>query len=299
MHELLTKAEDFEFDTQRFNIDTRFLEYEFSRSLKNYNNITKRLKTLNLPNPNTFKYSKLSLPELKELISTILNKVFSSSYDQEIEQYHSILKLHNISNPFDAALETTYNGDIVSIHISRELSSIEVVATAHEYIHALLAKHSTYRYNDVLTNIHYKELLSLLIEYISVYELSQLLKNEQLPEKHNIIRLHTDKEHAITNEENKKLLYSLRKPKEPISKSLQSCLDYIDHTDFGYIVSDIYATRLFEIYQDDPKTLLSIYKSILDGEKSINDLLKYYGISLRDNNTTQSFYKRLDNIPKL
>ncbi len=300
--QLLLTAEQFEEDVKKFGYDTRFLELEFSRGTKNYNNILKRLKTLKLPNPSTFKYSTLTLEEFKEYLSTILNKIFSDAYAKEISHYNSILSLHNISNPFDAALETTLTGDTFSIqkiHISKDLASIELVATAHEYIHGLLSKYNGFQYNSILSNIHYKELLSLLIEYISVYELSELIKGEQLIEKQNIIRLSTDREHIIAGESNRALLSAAKAQKSPLQIPIQKCLNYAEHSDFGYLVSDVYATRLFELYQDDPKTLLTIYKSILDGQKSINDLLNFYGVSLRDNATTMAFYKRMDNVPKI
>lgn len=301
--EAIDTAEKFEIDQKKFGYDISYPEFNFSRGRKNYNTIINRLKNLDLPNPATFKYSHLSLEELTTYLSTILNKIFDNQYAEQIEEYNGIIELHPISNPFDAALQTTIEWgtpQIKKIHISKELASIQVVATAHEYIHALLAKYSTFLYNQVLSNYHYNELLSLLIEYITVYELSNLFKGERLEDKHNIIRLHTDRSHILASEENKAFEPIVKARNYPVPYQLyKKCLDHAEHIDFGYITSDVYATRLFELYKDDPKTLLSIYKAIIDGEKSINDLLKYYGIALNDKNTVNSFYKRLDNVPKL
>lgn len=303
LREAIDTAEKFEIDLKEYKYDITYPEFNFSRGVKNYNNIIKRLKNIQLPNPASFQYSNLSLEELITYLSTILNKIFDNDYKKEIEEYNKLIELNPISNPFDAALETTINWgevEIKKIHISDKLASIQVVATAHEYIHALLAKYSTFLYNQILSNYHYQELLSLLIEYISAYELSELIKGEQLVEKQNIIRLYTDKEHILASEENKILEPIIKQRNYPIPYQIyKKCLDYAEHTDFGYITSDIYATRLFELYQDDPRTLLTLYKAIIDGQKSINDLLKYYGISLRDTNTVMAFYKRMDNIPKL
>lgn len=303
MEEIIKQVSDFEYDCNRYGYNTYYSEFEFSRGLRNYTNITRRLKGLNLPNPNTFLYTKLTIEELKEYLKNILNKIFDSQYAEEIETYNHLITLEPIADPFDATLETDIIEDhpvIKKFHISDQLASIEIVATAHEYIHALLAKYSTYQFNKVLSNIHYKELLSLLIEYISTYELSEWLKKDDLSEKQDIIRLHTDQQHVLSQEENKAFLASLRK--ESISpiviRNVQKCVAYAEHNAFGYITSDIYATRLFEYYKEDPKTLLSFYKAIIDGQKSINDLLKFYGISLRDNNTMNAFTKRLENRNK-
>lgn len=305
LEEMLKQSKDFEYDASRYNFDLTYPEFNFSRGQKNYTNIIKRLKSLNLPDPSTFKYTSLTLEELKQYLTTILNKIFDSSYSKQIEEYNSLLKLSSTPNPFDATLETSIGATydlptIEHIHISEQLSSIEVVATSHEYIHALLSDYSTYNFNRIMSNYHYKELLSILIEYISVYELSKLLKEENLPEKHNIIRLHTNQEHIIAEEKNKAMLPTIERQASPIIvQAYKKCLNHSAHNSFGYIASDIYATRLFELFQDDPKTLLNIFKSIINGEKSINDLLNYYGISLRDKATINTYYKRLDNVPKL
>lgn len=301
--EMIEPAILFEKDQKEYGYDISYPEFNFSRGIKNYNTIIKRLKNLDLPDPSTFIYSNITLEELTTYLNTILNKIFDNQYADQLKEYNGILELAPIENPFAATLETSINGGtpkIEKIHISKELSSIQVVSTAHEYIHALLTKYNTYLYNQVLSNYHYKELLSILIEYITVYELSNLFKNERLEEKHNIIRLQDDQEHVLASEENKTLEPIIKAKNYPIPYSMyKKILDYANHSGFGYITSDIYATRLFELYKDDSKTLLSIYKSIIDGTKSIDDLLNYYGISLRDKETVNIYYKRLDNIPKL
>lgn len=303
LEEMIRQSKDFEYDTLHYNFNSTYPEFKFSRGIKNYNTIIKRLKNLELPDPSTFKYSHITLEELTTYLSTILNKIFDNQYANQLKEYNSIIELNPIENPFDAALETSIErgiSKIEKIHISDKLASIQVVSTAHEYIHALLAKYNTHLYNQVLSNYHYKELLSILIEYIIVYELSNLFKNERLEEKHNIIRLQDDKEHVLASEENKALEPIIKVRNYPIPYTIyKKILDHAEHSDFGYITSDVYATRLFELYKDDQKVLLNIYKSIIEGTKSINDLLNYYAISLKDKETVNTYYKRLDNLPKI
>lgn len=297
--EMLKQVMDFEHDLHRYNYNNAFQEFSFSRGLKNYQNIIKRLKSINLPDPNTFKYTTLSLDELKEYLTTILNKIFSSKYSDIIEEYHQMISLEPISNPFDAILEKEIIDDtaiIKKFHLSSKLASIEVAATAHEYIHALLAKYTTFKFNDILSNIHYNELLSILIEYITIYELSKILKKDQLTEKHNIIRIHNCQEQAISDEENHFLLPKLKKRLsfDPfVSDGIDKSLSYSSHNSFGYIISDIYAYQLFNFYLDDPKTLINIFTAIIDGENSIDNLLKYYNISLRNKDLVADYTKRL------
>jgi hypothetical protein len=258
-----------------------------------------------LPNPLEFQYTNLTLEQLTHYISLILNKIFDNAYAEQIKEYNSKINLFRTHNPFDAILETKITTkddcEIVKFHISKELASIQVVSTSHEYIHGLLSKCNTHRFNSVYSNYHYKELLSILIEYISVYELSKLLKQDILIDQHNIIRLSTDKDHILASEENKAFMYTplVKQLPKTFINNYKRCIAYDEHNSFGYIISDIYATRLFELYKDNPKTILTIFKSIIDGQKNIKDLLDYYDISIRNQDTYLCFNKRIDNIPKL
>ena len=144
------------------------------------------------------------------------------------------------------------------------------------------------------------ELLSILTEYIIAFELSNILKDESLQTKHSIIRAHHDKEHVTEHLATEKLKTQLSKLK--LDRDTVECLrlyfDYESHNSFGYILSDIYSRRLFSLYQDDPKTLLSIIRHIIHGEKSIQDLLKHYDLSLTNIPTLETFNQELSLLKK-
>ena len=302
IQEALYQATCFYEDAEKYKQDIEFPELQFNKGERNYSRILKRLETLNLPNPLLFKYTTLTLDELKEYLITILTKILGREYIPQITEYNSLLKLEQLDNPFDSILNVDLIKDeptIKHIHISDRLSSIQVASTSHEYIHALLTKYSTFDYNRVLSNIHYKELLSILIEYITIYELSELLKEDKLREKHNIIRLHNNKEHSLEHKSCVELSKQLERIPFILRNQYKLYIAYENHSSFGYITSDIYATRLFEYFKDDPKTLLQFIKRIIEGEKSIKELLKHYNIALNNQDTFITYNKRLDNIPKL
>ena len=50
------------------------------------------------------------------------------------------------------------------------------------------------------------------------------------------------------------------------------------------------------MYQDDPQVLLTILRHIISGEKSIQDLLKYYDLSLTNIPTIETFSTELNQI---
>ena len=177
--EAIQQAYDFKMDTKRFGYDTSFKELSFSKGNKNYNRILKKLEEITLPDPSIFTYSTLTLDELKSLLSEIMIKILGEHHTSEIEYLNSLLYPTRTSEMFDSILEEEIVGhDFIPkrIHINRQLATIQVASTGHEYIHALLSKYKGHNFNKVLTNIHYNELLSILTEYIIIYELSQMLK---------------------------------------------------------------------------------------------------------------------------
>ena len=289
-------------DAERFKYDITFPELQFSKGDRNYKRILNRLEKINLPDPLSFKYTNLTIEELKTYLIELLSKILGPEYREEITKYNSILKARNITNPFDSVIETNLDGPspvIEGIIISNQFSSIQIASTAHEYVHGLLNKYNNSEYNRVLSNIHYKELLSILIEYIICYELSELFKEEQLQDKHNIIRLNNNQAHAQEHASCELMATKLKRMIPIIAQSYELYIAYENHSSFGYITSDIYATRLFEYFKDDPKTLLLFVKRIIDGEKSIKELLSHYNVALNNTDTFITYNKRLDNIPKL
>ncbi len=299
----LMEANDYINDMQKYGYNHAFTELSFSRAKRNYERLINNLQAINLPNPEKFKYSKLTLPELQQYLLDILTQILGPTYQDKIKEYNSLLKLENRPNSFDATMETTYqNGNWVPLtfHISNQLSSIEVVSTAHEYIHGLLSKYTVNGYNEVISNIHYKEFLSILVEYITCYLLSKLIPDDNLEYKQRINRVHA--EHLMTLEsiETKKLAIILRSfpSSRPDIALYKNYVLYDEHKTYGYIICNIFAVRLLESYFDDEKNLLSFIRNIIAGEKSIADLIKYYNLSLIKEETIQPYQELVKSLTK-
>ena len=301
--EAIQQAYNFKMDAKTFGYDLTFNELQFSKGNKNYLRILKRLEEITIPDPYLFRFNRLSITELKELLTEIMIKVLGNDHTAEIEHLNTLLYPTNTSEMFDSILEETLVGNEFipkRIHINRQLATIQVASTGHEYIHALLSKYKGKDFNRVMSNIHYKELLSILTEYIIVYELSDMLKDESLREKHSIIRAKHDKDQTSEHLASDKLKSQLSKLK--LDRQTAECLklyfDFESHNSFGYIISDIYSRRLLSLYQDDPQTLLSIIRHIIHGEKSIRDLLKHYDLSLTNIPTLETFNQELSLLKK-
>lgn len=301
--EAIQQAYNFKLDAKTHGYDMTFKELSFSKGNRNYTRILKKLEEISLPDPSLFKFNRLSIEELKCLLTEIMTKVLGEKHTSEIEHLNSLLYPTNTSEMFDSILEEEVVGsDFIpkKIHINRQLATIQVASTGHEYIHALLSKYKGKDFNRVMSNIHYKELLSILIEYIIVYELSEMLKDESLKEKHSIIRAKHDKDQATEHDATESLKAKLSKLK--LDRETIECLklyfDFESHNSFGYIISDIYSRRLLTFYKDDPQSLLVALRHIIQGEKSIQELLKYYDLSLTNIPTIENYNKELSLLKK-
>ncbi len=298
-YEVQKEVHDFFFDIEEYNLNCDFSELTFSRGKKNYDRILRRLENVNLPDPTLLRYQSLSTKEIKEYLIEILCKIFGKTYKDELERYNRLVKIAPIENPFDAVIESDLIGDKEvpkKILISNKCQSIQIVSTGHEYVHCFLSQYSTNRFNKVINNVHYNELLPIIVEYIICYELSQILKEENLEEKHQLIRIDHDKNQAAERFASLNLEAQLRKSNNMDAQMLKKYIEYQEHNSFGYILSDIYAIYLLDVYKDNSDTITSIIKLIISGEKSINDLINYFNLSLTDIDIINKYNKSIDQI---
>lgn len=299
--DVLREVNDFFEDLTKFNINHEFRELNFSRGNRNYERILKRLEGLNLPDPSLLIFQSLTLKEIKELLIQIMCKIFGSNYKEKIQFLNRMIRLENINDPFEATIEEKFEGDIlhpVNVFISNQCKSIQVVSTGHEYVHCFQSPYVTTLYNRKINNIHYKELLSIIVEYIVCYELSIMLKDDTLLAKHDLIRINHDFNQAQERKASLAIEPKLNKLNPIDRDQLKSYIEYQKHNSFGYIISDIYATHLFDEYLDKPETLIQIIKEIIESDKCIMDLITYYNLSLTNQEVIGKYNAKIDEVSK-
>lgn len=292
---------DFFYDINRYHYNHEFDELSYSRAKKNYERILKRLYELNLPDPKLFKYTCLTLQELLETLQSLMIKILGNDYKSEIESMSKLIKTYKIDDYFDSVIEEEPKGKImtpINIYISNRLYNIQVASTGHEYMHGLMSRYKGVNFNNHFSNIHYNELLSILMEYILCYELSELLKDKTIIDKHEVIR--ASHAHAQSKEllDIRALSADIRKSSLPETEFYKRYSEYQEHNAYTYILSDIYSTHLIEYYLEDKETLIKLMKSVLNGEKSLIELIKYYGISLRNNDTLRLYNEQIERTLK-
>lgn len=283
--EVQKEVYDFFEDISLYGYNCDFIELTSPQAQINYENILKKLLIAKLPCFQDLEFHSLSLGELIRYLSELFSQIFNQKYDEEVKSYNSLLRLVDIENPFDAMIETTYSASTqkpVNIFISNKVFSIQVVSTAHEYIHALLSKYDTGLFNKKINNIHYKELLPIIIEYMICFELSKILPSENLNRQHELIRIYHDHEQAKERLDCLRIRPHLNSFSPLDASMLESYIAYQTHNPFSYIISDLYAIYLLEIYKDSKNALIKIITEIISGDKCINDLIAYFNLSLKN-----------------
>ena len=285
-------------DVHRFKINHQFEELKSSKSQTNFDRLCRRLTNIDIPLPVLLPYQTLTLEEIKQSVRDILNQLFDNQYKDEIEESLSSIVLDPIDNPLDAILEENYKNDQLigkKIHISDKLSTIEIIALAHEIIHSLLSKYNGQYYNAHLNNLNYKELLSIVVEYIVCYELGKNIEDD-LSVKQRVNRIWVCQQNLQESENMKTILPIIPPILQP---HYQVYKDYIMHNGYKYIIGDVYARRLLDMYKDDPATLLKLMSGIINGDKQVKELIKYYRLSLTDKQTVYGYYDSMEETVSL
>lgn len=298
-YEAQKAVNDFFKDIETYNYNHDFPELEYSRGKRNYERVIKRLETITLPNPYQLRFQTLSSREIKEYVLEILCKIFGPSYKEKIEQNNRLIRIAPIDKYFDSITETEQQGEIFvpkKIYISNKCFSIEIVSTAHEHLHCMLSEYGAHLYNSVIGNVHYNELLPIIVEYIVCYELSQILKEESLEAKHRIIRIDHGKNLAEERKSSFLLEPKIRSINSAEAEFMKKYIEYQEHNAFGYIISDMYALHLLDVYKDNRDIIISLIKSIIAGEKSITDLIKFFNLSLTNIDIINKYNQNIDQI---
>lgn len=246
-----------------YNLNTTFFPLQNDEEYENFLVIIDELLEVsdNYHNPSYHRiHSKRFIPYLIQFFNTILG----SNYNDKLENYS---QLHHI-NPEIASgvyyeLDHIQNKAVpenIFLHGNRHTS--DLIEAIHEYTHAFLFEHY-----EVLGNIYNTELLSIFMEKIGAIYFEQ-----------------KGLERNFLNRINWERIYDIKEA-------------YCNFRDLGrsnmYLLSDIYATALFEQYKENSKTVVQDVIHVLDGKDNIPNLLQDYKISLANDQTIQTYQKTL------
>lgn len=291
--EALIEIAKFQETTILYGADDKYKDIQFGKGKRNYDKICTKLKNIN---PELVDYSTcqtISLEELKEYMLKYLPEIYGSNYQKRVQELNGMLYPHKMSTPFDAAIEQNYQNDNYetnAIHINRKPLSIQILSTAHEYVHDFLTPYTTTKFNSVISSYHYDELLSILTEYIILSKIKNNFQ-ENLTLLHEMTRIKANHDHV----EEVEATYELERQGAVLHEMIEY-FDYARHNAYKYIISDIYATKLAECYQLDTVTFLKELRKVIQGLSSIDNLLNYYNVNLKEPSVIYPYLDKIDRV---
>ena len=290
--EALNEAKRYKEIKEKYNYNDSYKELEYSRGRKNYDRIITRLMNIELPSYLELTYTKITIDELKEYLREIMTKILGPDIEKQIIDLCQNIILIKNADYFDSIIRIQDNIP-KEILVPKQLYSIEVASTANTFIRHMMTKYEQEHLNRVISNYHYKELLSITIEYIVCYELHKYFKKDKLNEKHDIIRTQAVYISQLEHQGTEDLEKELRSKYKDRYHKLKDYFEFEPHIAYGNAICDIYGNRLFDIYRAGDKKLIELFRGIISGNNSIDELLKYYNISLVDQFTVDSYERKL------
>ncbi len=134
-------------------------------------------------------------------------------------------------------------------------------------------------------HIHYNELLPILMELIATIRFEETLKDPNLLKYYLDIRIKTFRDH-------------LEEYSQCITLRTAGVNDYIPieysaHNSYSYIISTIYALRLFELYKENPNQIKELIQKAITHQITVEQLLQETNTSLKNKETIKATEKVL------
>ena len=286
----MDEAYNYFLDMDYMGLDGTFIELRTDKGDKKYNGITGRINDSTFYDYEKFIFEELSLYELFHYLNNIFDGVFFDKYSSLIKKCNkkiSFIKKERLDTEvvFSDSFKT-----VDKIVVSSITHPFIVPMLAHEYTHIITRKKDDIKYGEVLCNVHYEELPSIIMEKITAIEIGYRTSNRQLSDYIDGFRMSKNKRMIV------KLDDISKEKNNALTKESSDYYNYLKHLFFGYIISDIYASRFIEFYRNNRKDALEKYRDLVLGKIDVITFLNYFEISIKDIKTSNSYIKKIDKL---
>ena len=290
--DLLSEVDLYLDEVRNLHYDNEFREFSTSKGKRNYEKVIKRLQGLNIEDPEDAIHKSMNLEDFKEYYETVLRIILGKKYEEDIQ----IAKHFISAKPYfpKTDVKTVYKdiaGESMASDfiISKKHNPIQLSQAVNSEI-ILLLKPLYENFSNTISNIHYKRLPGTIAAYMAIYELSHILKQKSLIDDYEEYYIYNDSSYAKGSG---RFIADLL-PKH----HRRNVLEHKEHSDFSFLISDIYSSSLISAYLEDKASFLNKYRSMISGNVSIPEYLAYYGLTIQDGKTTQVYQDRIDNVEK-
>ncbi len=227
----------------------------------------------------------------RRLVEDVLKEILQDYFSiDELTTYFSKTRINKqiLSSEYDTVIEKDRTTNkLVSILIMGYNFYTIIPSLAHEYTHDKIDLETTIETTYFLGNIHYNELASILMEQIVAKEAEEILElpisyamnNTRINHIKTIVEILRNLETVPINDPRFKLI-----------------LEYQQHQTYTYLLSDIYATAIFEKYTQDKEQISYYTKQLLNHQTTIDTILTDLNISLKERDVINTYQKKIRGV---
>lgn len=281
------EAKSFDQRLKTTKLSTEYDELIYSKSRRKYELLKEEILKYDYES----KFPKTNLTEVD--VKLFLYDTLSQLFPDKRAIIKAILPLISENTNFasiehDCVVHLDENDIVNNIFVYGYDDPVVIPSCSKEIIDGLIAPFE----EKVLSNIHYLHLPGITMEKIISKEAEKEFKQ---PIYHAMEGVRLNHLKLILQNLDEVEAY----PKEIKNHEfMQSALKYQQHQTFSYVISDIYATALYEKYLEKPKTFIEMFNKVMNSECQLNVLLAYYHISLKNYETVETYQKKLINNKK-
>lgn len=210
--------------------------------------------------------------ESKNNIKDILQDILGDTYVPYINKAISLIEKSNNPNLMTGCYYAVED-KIYKIEVPHINNHLGAIVGAHEATHVIL------HFSDIKDQACYKEVMSILVDKISAYILSQKYPKYNIENTWLKCRLQCLKEYPCH-------IDSLDTASE---KNLIEIRKIFVRQSYIYWLGDIYAANLFEIYKQNKHEIISVIRKYFDEEVTLEYILNHYNISMANERTIDNY----------
>ena len=268
-------------------------DLEHYKAQERYNRFTKFLADDKKCRPEQYLMKDFNEDETNNIYSValaIIKKILGNGtrIDDLFNEFISLVILNNSQEVLDGGVYRTgtfdkLDGYVVFLPSNTNISAI--VCIVHEFMHFFLRKN-----NLESCKFYYGEILSIMMEKISSAIVQNMGIDSQMINKIENVRIETLKYHYTEQKDYLKFVskFASRFPIYEYEYAKKMCNDYRSYYQLlaqCYGIGYLYAENLYSLYQESPQKIITDVRNIIDGSKSLEDVLSYYNIGTDNKNT--------------
>lgn len=308
-------------DVKKGSIDPVNYDLQSSKARNKYNKYINDVIAVKAHEYEVTDFKRIGEKSVCGLTFEVIIALFGEKAIPAVQEYFTRILPGEEKNVLDGVSLTFQNKITGEIEDLIEVPDINVCSTVitlvHEFVHFYLKKYNIdfhkKRYYEEIFSIYGEKVACAIVEkyqldpkFTQKIEESRLEAitwhyKEQLPAAKGVISMYQ----AIKRKKNPSLaeymhMLSMEKDLPTIKEPNGTVIleQYYKNLADSYGIGYLYGESLFQRYQEDAASMYRQTQALISGQATIEDILKYYGISTQNYQTYENVEKRLVQVRK-